>query len=590
MAEPPAKRQRLDGDGDDYDDTRAGKDAGNTAYSSLSRPISPPRKRRQREERIRIVSPFRLTTVRDLPDEDNVGAVSLNDLIGDPLIAELWDFNYLHDLDFLIEHLDEDTRALTQIHVVHGFWKREDPNRLSLQEQQRRHKNVTLHTAHMPEMFGTHHTKMLVLLRHDDTAQVVVHTANMIAKDWTNLTNGVWTSPLLPRLASASDEAAAAGGLVVGSGPRFKADLLAYLSAYNNRARDVCGALAAALRGYDFSAVRAALVASVPGKHDVEREPGSTATRWGWPALRETLGHIPVATAVAARSSEPSEIVVQVSSVATLGATDAWLQRTLFDSLAASCPLPPPPPPPPPPPLPSSSSSPPSSLSKTSRRPAFKLVFPTPDEIRRSLDGYASGASIRAKTQSATQARQLGYLRPLLHHWADDAAGASGGGTRSNSSNNNSSSSSSNSPRVKGDAGRKRAAPHIKTYIRYSSGAAASSPAIDWALLTSANVSKQAWGEATNRAGEVRIASWEVGVLVWPALLAGDAGARMVGTFKTDVPAGDEGDGEEEGGSPVVGLRMPYNLPLRKYGDGEVPWVATMSYTEADWMGRVWRG
>lgn len=116
MTEPSLKRRRLSND---------------AVLASLSRPISPPRKRAK--EIARIASPFRLTSIRDLPKSDNVGAVSLNDLIGDPMIAELWDFNYLHDLDFLIKHLDEDTRALTQVHVVHGFWKREDPNRLMLQ-------------------------------------------------------------------------------------------------------------------------------------------------------------------------------------------------------------------------------------------------------------------------------------------------------------------------------------------------------------------------------------------------------------------------------------------------------------------------
>lgn len=57
---------------------------------------------------------------------------------------------------------------------------------------------------------------------------------------------------------------------------------------------------------------------------------------------------------------------------------------------------------------------------------------------------------------------------------------------------------------------------------------------IDWALVTSANLSKQAWGEACNAAGEVRVCSYELGVLVWPALF-GDS-TRMVPTFKQDTP------------------------------------------------------
>lgn len=78
-------------------------------------------------------SPFQLTWIRDLPEAANADAVTLRDLLGDPLIAECWDFNYLHDIDFLIKAFDEDVRQSVEIHVVHGFWKKEDESRLMLQ-------------------------------------------------------------------------------------------------------------------------------------------------------------------------------------------------------------------------------------------------------------------------------------------------------------------------------------------------------------------------------------------------------------------------------------------------------------------------
>ena len=40
-----------------------------------------------------------------------------------------------------------------------------------LQEGCSRYANVEPITAYMPEPFGTHHSKMMVLLRHDDLAQ-----------------------------------------------------------------------------------------------------------------------------------------------------------------------------------------------------------------------------------------------------------------------------------------------------------------------------------------------------------------------------------------------------------------------------------
>ena len=104
-------------------------------------------------------------------------------------------------------------------------------------------------------------------------------------------------------------------------------------------------------------------------------------------------------------------------------------------------------------------------------------------------------------------------------------------------------------------------------------------------MQTSANLSRQAWGEATNAAGEVRIASWEIGVLVWPSLFADGAVMKVV--QHTDIPSRGDG-GEDE--APVVGLRVPYDLPLQRYGPTEKPWVATAPYAEKDWKGQAWPG
>lgn len=64
----------------------------------------------------------------------------------------------------------------------------------------------------------------------------------------------------------------------------------------------------------------------------------------------------------------------------------------------------------------------------------------------------------------------------------------------------------------------------------------------------------------------------------------------MIGTFKTDKAPEDIDADNNNGESPIVGLRIPYNLPLQKYGSSEVPWVATQSHMEPDWMGQVWPG
>lgn len=127
------------------------------------------------------------------------------------------------------------------------------------------------------------------------------------------------------------------------------------------------------------------------------------------------------------------------------------------------------------------------------------------------------------------------------------------------------------------DAGRQRAAPHIKTYIRYGK------ESIDWAMVTSANISKQAWGEAAKN-GEMRISSYEIGVLVWPSLF--DENAVMLPVFGKDEFSAEMRAGGET--RPIVPIRMPYSLPLQPYGRGEIPWVATASYSEPDWKGQKW--
>lgn len=99
------------------------------ALESLSRPISPPRKRfRQIVQK----SPWQLTRIRDVPEESNKDTVTLEDILGDPSITECWQFNFLHDIPFVMDAFDQRVRDSVQLHVVHGFWKRNDLNRVVL--------------------------------------------------------------------------------------------------------------------------------------------------------------------------------------------------------------------------------------------------------------------------------------------------------------------------------------------------------------------------------------------------------------------------------------------------------------------------
>lgn len=122
---------------------------------------------------------------------------------------------------------------------------------------------------------------------------------------------------------------------------------------------------------------------------------------------------------------------------------------------------------------------------------------------------------------------------------------------------------------------------------------------IDWAMVTSANLSTQAWGAATNANGEVRISSWEIGVVVWPELFVDDSSAQqsgsdarsalMVPCFKRDKPSPPSPESTAKNrATTVVGFRMPYDLPLTPYSASDDPWCATASHPLPDWMGQSW--
>lgn len=508
-------------------------------------------------------SPFRLTSIRDLPASANNDTISLHGILGNPLIKEAWIFNYCFDVDWLMTFFDPDIRTQVKVKVVHGSWRRDSENRIGIDEACKRWQNVEALTAYLPDQFGTHHSKMFVLFTHDDTAQVIIHTANMLHKDWTNMTEAVWQTPSLPKLTT--KPSTTVGN--IGSGSRFKQDLLQYLSAYGNKTKS----LREQLVDYDFNAVRGALIASVPSRMKGFSLASSIKELWtqklyGYPSLFRTLKTIK-SQQEKATPTQP-HLVCQISSIATLPMT--WLNQ-FFPTL-------------------------------TGHTPAqiwdyVSIIFPTPSNVAASLDGYSSGGSIHTKAQSAAHLKQITTLRRSLCQWTQG-------------------------PDVNARAGRDKAAPHIKTYVRFKEKPSAQNPTpdIEWALLTSANLSTQAWGTLREKDEEIVVQSFEIGVLVWPGLFdegfdtgeeeqhkttgpkngrqiqgCGKKGtSRMVPTFGSDDPKeakgksrGGDGDGHVDEG-PIIGLRLPYDLPLTSYKQGDMPWSPQGAYEVPDRHGRRW--
>jgi tyrosyl-DNA phosphodiesterase 1 len=134
------------------------------------------------------------------------------------------------------------------------------------------------------------------------------------------------------------------------------------------------------------------------------------------------------------------------------------------------------------------------------------------------------------------------------------------------------------------DAGRDRAAPHIKTYGRITDNRT-----FDWFLMTSANLSKPAWGTYEGKPPHtgLRIRSYEAGVLFDPALWGDNV--VMVPTFKSDFPSDEQIEwAKEKSYEVIVAIRVPWDLPFKRYAPDDVPWVKNRSYEGTDWLGVSW--
>ena len=281
------------------------------------------------------------------------------------------------------------------------------------------------------------------------------------------------------------------------------------------------------------------------------------------------------------------------------------------------------------------------------------------------------------RLKSATATKQMEYLRPYLCRWSTAEKPTlallreryENGGQSSSSANSSVNANAGNRPLIRnidpsvmlepdsindrskisngvcdsekaqlpvqGKAYRNLAAPHIKTYIRFSRRGN-----LDWALVTSANLSTQAWGAGRNKTdGSVRVCSWEAGVLVWPGLWedqdgngngngdqkakqseeeVGNGGmpdtkgkskrkkrkVKMVPVFGRDTPPTPPVppftcSAKNSTYSVTVAFRMPYDMPLLPYNaypdrnssdaaDIDEPWSADQLHAQPDWRGIVW--
>uniref|UniRef100_A0A7N4NVL7 Tyrosyl-DNA phosphodiesterase 1 n=1 Tax=Sarcophilus harrisii TaxID=9305 RepID=A0A7N4NVL7_SARHA len=324
---------------------------------------------------------FYLTKVSGILPKYNSGALHIKDILS-PLFGTLLSsaqFNYCFEVDWLVRQYPLEFRK-KPILLVHGD-KREAKARL--QEKAKPYENISLCQAKLDIAFGTHHTKMMLLL-YEEGLRVVIHTSNLIQADWHQKTQGIWLSPLYPRLPYGTPSTHGE------SSTNFKSDLISYLMAYNapplKEWIDI-------VQKHDLSETRVYLIGSTPGRFQ-----GKHIEDWGHFRLRKLLKEH--TSLLPEQQSWP--IVGQFSSIGSLGADESkWLCSEFKDSLVI--------------------------LGNHGKNQGqhnvpLHLIYPTVENVRNSLEGYPAGGSLPYSLQTAE--KQV-WLHSYFHKWSAETSGRS---------------------------------------------------------------------------------------------------------------------------------------------------------------------
>jgi len=230
-----------------------------------------------------------------------------------------------------------------------------------------------LHSPPLPMQWGTHHSKLALLL-YDDCVRVCVRTFNDLYCDAHCKSQALYVQDFP---ASESPELDA-----------FGTDFARQLRRYLAR----CGGFdASKLDRYDFSSAAGALVASVPGYHR-----GQELEEWGHMRLRRLLLQHAELPAGWPWPGAEEGVVCQFSSLGSL--TPKWLDE-FHATLASAAP----------------SGSGPAGIALA--RPSLRLVVPTAAQVRDCAEGWLAGLSIPIR-----RANLKDFLSPHWRRWGAASA------------------------------------------------------------------------------------------------------------------------------------------------------------------------
>ena len=371
--------------------------------------------------------------------------------------------------------------------------------------------------------YGVHHTKMFLVGFSNQTLRVVVHTANLRYSDIHLKAQGLYFQDFPLKKSDATSRPQPSD---------FENTLLDYLDTYRYTQPRIWTPggepefLRSVVRRYDYSSACVVLIPSTPGYHRLD--------------AKELRGHLKVRHAITQYAAPASKgttaltqnhqpIVCQFSSIGSLSEKYLRELQSSFDVQRAR----------------------PQQTQATGKDTSpihIKIVYPTVQEIRGSLEGYEGGGSVPGTQKNVSKP----FLRPLFHRW--NATGSAAAGQKQN-------------PLWKPNN-----VPHIKTYFQLSKDR----KSLEYFVLGSQNLSMAAWGNLQNdsRSGGRRlfIRHWELGVFLSPQLM----GCDHLVPWCPDVSEAHDS----------TAIPLPFCHVPERYGPSDEPWAVDVRYRQPDKFGR----
>ncbi|KAI9482990.1 MAG: tyrosyl-DNA phosphodiesterase I [Benjaminiella poitrasii] len=363
--------------------------------------------------------------------------------------------------------------------------------------QAKRWPNITVDTPFMRDRFGVHHTKAMLLFFRDVVTGI--ESVQLVVMT-ANLVDQDWQVMTQGVYRSPKFEQTAP----------FENDLLMYLKGYK---LSCLSPIISKLKLYDWSPCKAILIGSIPGYH---RQSASAFSNWGIEKLAKTLRqHVYIP-----EHSLHSQLIIQCSSMPH--SPERWFKEDICKSMS-ECKN--------------------QHITRTQQQsPRVCVVFPTtktatdrhnscPYKIQSAISFTGrdmSGDFLRFEKTSYE--KNYKWFDPYLYDWKSQ------------------------------EAGRQFLMPHIKTYTRLYTDKN-DKAFIAWHLLTSANLSRAAWGEYQKNRTQIYIKSFELGVFFCPSLWETDDHSAVYMVPSASIHDSTKPEDEDDD-IKYVQVCLPYDVPL----------------------------